>query len=562
MTSVIVHKIDSARLYLSNVELGRKVEVNVPSTGVQTVDIQLNQSSIDDRSLNLLCPPNSFVLHDLKIKKHYTTLEELQEKYPKLNNLLDELETHEKEWARTEAALSACQTRLNMLRNYIHIPAHSPPLSMSAEEIMSLASITNLDKVSKLCEEQEKAIIENTEAKVKAKLKVEETIDKIEKMTNYRFCFATNLQRDQIGRAQVISYLLSNSNDMRTTIHMTGDFKAPQVTFNLTYITYDASWSPNYEVAINSSNDKQLTFSYYAFIRQRTGEKWEEIKLTITSLSPAMTVSPIALTRRGATLEDKDAPKPANSIPHEYQRQTHSVESQAETVFEVPDRQTVLANNEAKRILIASKTLPMHLEYIAVPEAANAVFRSTELVNTLEMSLLRSDNVSVVFDGNYVAKTNINKVISPGEKFRLYLGQEQKLQINAKPPAKTTKQTGNMITGLSVRDSYKQDFVIKNSYATTMSLFVILTMPTSESDQIKVTSDHVMKFKKSAEGLHDDLEAIRDWKDSVMDELWFWNETTGHCIAICNLEPQSTPIITHAYSIEYPKTMKVEIATK
>ena len=57
-----------------------------------------------------------------------------------------------------------------------------------------------------------------------------------------------------------------------------------KATIYLTYIVYDASWTPKYDVRVLSA-EKKLTLCYYGMIKQSTNEEWTDAKI---SLSTAM----------------------------------------------------------------------------------------------------------------------------------------------------------------------------------------------------------------------------------------------------------------------------------
>lgn len=54
------------------------------------------------------------------------------------------------------------------------------------------------------------------------------------------------------------------------------------------YIVHDASWSPLYDARVSSQN-KKLELTYYATIRQNTGEHWKDVALTLSTAQPLLT---------------------------------------------------------------------------------------------------------------------------------------------------------------------------------------------------------------------------------------------------------------------------------
>ena len=68
---------------------------------------------------------------------------------------------------------------------------------------------------------------------------------------------------------------------------------ATTLTLNLSYQVTNASWNPIYDARLNTQSG-QLDLVQYGAVRQRTGEDWEGIKLTLSTAQP----------QRGASLPD------------------------------------------------------------------------------------------------------------------------------------------------------------------------------------------------------------------------------------------------------------------
>ncbi len=61
--------------------------------------------------------------------------------------------------------------------------------------------------------------------------------------------------------------------------------KKQDVNFRLSYLTYDANWSPLYDLRVQDTKHP-CKFSYKANISQHTGQDWDNVDLTISSANP------------------------------------------------------------------------------------------------------------------------------------------------------------------------------------------------------------------------------------------------------------------------------------
>ena len=62
----------------------------------------------------------------------------------------------------------------------------------------------------------------------------------------------------------------------------------------LTYIVSNASWTPSYDVRINSEKNS-LQLVYFAEVKQSSGEDWIDVDLTLSTANPASGATPTPL---------------------------------------------------------------------------------------------------------------------------------------------------------------------------------------------------------------------------------------------------------------------------
>eukprot|EP01056_Protomagalhaensia_sp_Gyna25_P000959 Protomagalhaensia_sp_Gyna_25__958@NODE_1463_length_1814_cov_23_739155_g1185_i0_p1_GENE_NODE_1463_length_1814_cov_23_739155_g1185_i0NODE_1463_length_1814_cov_23_739155_g1185_i0_p1_ORF_typecomplete_len565_score90_24DUF4139/PF13598_6/4_1e40DUF4140/PF13600_6/0_013DUF4140/PF13600_6/5_8e03DUF4140/PF13600_6/3_9e03eIF3m_C_helix/PF18005_1/0_039DUF3583/PF12126_8/0_1DUF812/PF05667_11/0_088APG17/PF04108_12/0_12DUF4020/PF13212_6/0_19DUF5475/PF17569_2/0_6Taxilin/PF09728_9/0_44DUF4279/PF14106_6/4_7DUF4279/PF14 len=564
MAFVESQRVEAVKVFESGAEIFREVVIQLPEIGLHTVEVPLPHSYIVDDAVNVLS--DDLVTHQVKVDYRRTTAMEFAARYPGVETLLDQLNSHKHQWQQLSAKLTLGRARLTSLQQYLVLP--EPRVALNTDVVGMLRELVqpeSIEKVVKLLEQQEEELLRLVEDRVKIKQEMKKIIEKIREICGcYLHDLLERIETSDFEIQEIREKLRKNTIDERVVVNLTGNFTATRVCVNLVYAAFVANWRPSYEVVMRSGNEKELDFKYYASIEQSAGEAWENIELNMCSGMLGAMIHCPELNRRGVTLMEKSAAHPGGAKQNLYGGSGAFSHAHGQTVFKIPGRHTITANESERKYALAVATIPMQLQYISIPEKADAVYRLTELSNILGVTLLAGEAV-VLHDSSIVSKAPIPRVTA-GDRFKMYLGEEQKLQINMKPVSKQTKQLGNVLVGQGVKDSYSRDFVVRNAYPEQKILLIVLSMPISESDQIKVTSDHPPNaFRKCPTGIYDDFEAVTALKDVLLptDQVtWCWNEATGHCIAFCNIGAQSNVILRHAFSVEYPKSLPIEIATK
>eukprot|EP01053_Blabericola_migrator_P006400 Blabericola_migrator_1__6399@NODE_3225_length_1933_cov_182_051447_g2018_i0_p1_GENE_NODE_3225_length_1933_cov_182_051447_g2018_i0NODE_3225_length_1933_cov_182_051447_g2018_i0_p1_ORF_typecomplete_len562_score108_35DUF4139/PF13598_6/5_4e51DUF4140/PF13600_6/6_3e05DUF4140/PF13600_6/1_5e04DBB/PF14545_6/1_4DBB/PF14545_6/21Ribosomal_L1/PF00687_21/0_23Atg14/PF10186_9/0_35Atg14/PF10186_9/1e03_NODE_3225_length_1933_cov_182_051447_g2018_i01561841 len=561
MSQVTVNPVKQVKVFRDGVEIQRQVVVKVEQRGTHHVEIELPHSFVKAQSVKVLCQSGVLTIRQIKTRSKVVTVDELAKKNPQLEDLVKQFNECKKEWQRLDAIISLGESRLTALRQYLTLP--SPPHDLDLVKVFEdLLKPENIDKAQQMMKQEEASLLDRVEDRVKAIVATEKAWDEICKAldvdVSHRLQSGYCPTGDELDMSAIRRHLKNNYKTHRIVVDMVGDFTATETVLTLVYIANAAHWTPTYEVAFHPETSN-LDLVCYASVHQNTGELWENVDLAIFSGSAEKTVTPPELTRRGATLIDPQPSKPTGSETH-FGAQSVVVNNDATTVFNIAGKHTIRGDNTQQRVKLAEGTMQTSLQYICIPEMADSVYRAAELVNTVGITLLNGP-ISILEKSSTVGKTFLQDRVPPGGKFRLFLGEEQKLKVDAKPVAKVSKQLG--FVNPSVKDSYTRDLVIRNAHKTPTKVFVILSLPIPETDQIKVTCDQKpAKCKKCPHGFTDDIKAVKDFAEGTEDVLWCWNQTTGHCVAICNLAPQSSAVHCHEYSVEYPKSLAIEIATK
>jgi uncharacterized protein (TIGR02231 family) len=60
-----------------------------------------------------------------------------------------------------------------------------------------------------------------------------------------------------------------------------------QVTLLISYVVYNASWTPKYDIRV-FSKDKSMIINYFGMIKQSTGEDWNDTKISLSTAVPSL----------------------------------------------------------------------------------------------------------------------------------------------------------------------------------------------------------------------------------------------------------------------------------
>jgi uncharacterized protein (TIGR02231 family) len=289
----------------------------------------------------------------------------------------------------------------------------------------------------------------------------------------------------------------------------------------LSYALPGASWVPNYDVRVLSS-DHALALGYFGLVRQNTGEDWKDVALTLSTARPSLggaapVITPWQLDvwiprpvayenmRRDQLLAAKAAaPTVAgglvnmqsltNNGPGDYgsldKKEATDAELAAATIesgatsasFKIATSSSVPSDNSPQRVPITSAKIAANPEYLTVPKRQQVAYLTAKVVNSTDFPLL-SGAMNVFLDGTFVATSRVRTVM-PGEKFDLALGADEAISVKHKRVQKFSEDTG--ITNSGKRIIYEYLITIQNNKRTAERVIVADQIPLSRNEKIVV----------------------------------------------------------------------------
>ena len=302
----------------------------------------------------------------------------------------------------------------------------------------------------------------------------------------------------------------------------------------LFYLVQNAGWNPVYNI-YSKSGEKNVTTEFNAKIQQFSGENWENVQITLSNATPALSaaapsLSPFRLSlstgpsgyvtgdlraatqnaakkmsiatqkQMGAQNWDESAESgwAMNSAANEFQnleimakdedlnllkKELKGEQSSPSVSFPLKGKLSLSSKNEQQLVKVEKFTMPAKFYNVATPLLTNYVFREAEILNESLETLLEGP-ANVYLDERYVGKAEISN-IAKGQNFIMGFGIDS--QIKAKRELVEKKEK---ILGGNKEITFKVRIILENFYKKNMDLRVLDRIPAEdEKENIRITLD-------------------------------------------------------------------------
>lgn len=351
-------------------------------------------------------------------------------------------------------------------------------------------------------------------------------------------------------------------NQVEALIEVTSD---DTITLKLSYIVAGPSWYPVYDLRV-STEDKNMDIIYNAFIRQYTGEDWEDAQIKLSTAQPRISGRqpelspwfldifrpapvPKSFKKEGFREEDQlrmrsAAPSGAISLEEEsepFEEVMASLEIPAATVetgatsvvFAVAGNNSIACDNQPHKVTILRKNFNADFEYSTVPKLAPYAYLKAKVTNQTNFPFLPGES-NVFLDNNFIAHSSL-ELISPSEEFWTFLGVDEGIKVEYKFLKKYQKKEG-MITKKN-KIIYEYSIVIINNKKTKEKIVL--------SDQIPITQNESIV-----------VELVKP--EYVKNTDQFKKNEFNYLEWLFTLKPGEKVEVPFVFSVEHPKDIVVD----
>jgi uncharacterized protein (TIGR02231 family) len=307
--------------------------------------------------------------------------------------------------------------------------------------------------------------------------------------------------------------MVSKASESRTAIVSVVAADPFKGDVSLTYLVANATWEPAYNIrAATDLSSAQI--EYDAVLTQRTGEDWDEVRLTLSTAQPTMAANPpeiepwyVDIARpesRGfagrvssqapaaavAPEEDRAVRMRAEMVDQAEKRALQDLSRDAAVfgggpavTFELLRAITVKTNAERQQTtrIAAFNTAPTFV-HVATPMLTEHVYVRGDLGNSSPYHLLPG-RTAIFMGQDYIGPTAMPSVPPNGE-FKMHFGIDQSVRARRQLASKVTESTGLLSGGRRTISEYR--IAIDNGSGRNITLELWDRIPVSRSEEIQV----------------------------------------------------------------------------
>lgn len=266
----------------------------------------------------------------------------------------------------------------------------------------------------------------------------------------------------------------------------------------LSYQVGGARWTPVYDAYLDTKTGK-LQLRSLAQISQRTGEDWNDVQVTLSTLRPT---SSTKLPRLDSWVIDFYTPPqpvaanmervkrksmPLSAPPMEgmgmTDEQVELVATDYSAEYQLPTSISLDSGSDKRRFALSSKEFDANIELASVPRLDPRAMLTGKITYQSDAPLL-AGSISLYRDGSFVGNTYLEETQS-GEEIRLSFGEDDKVKIKFHPDPDRKKQSGLLF---GKRKVVERNYLlsIHNNHQDKKTITLHESLPVAADEQIKV----------------------------------------------------------------------------
>ncbi|MCL1471351.1 mucoidy inhibitor MuiA family protein [Argonema antarcticum] len=277
-----------------------------------------------------------------------------------------------------------------------------------------------------------------------------------------------------------------------------GDFE-----LEVSYLVSRAGWTPLYDLRTSSNSDR-MNISLLAEIRQKTGEDWTGVKLTLSTAKPTSNTLPPKLepwyvsgrknnqlpqfvsqvdddfAELEALLADENDTTKKQDFLSAQKVVGQGYKSDTEVTLRLDRDSDISSNGATHKVIIFSSDYPCRIEYVSVPRLITFAYLEATVTNNSNGVTLLPGKGNIFRNNTLVGTTQLEN-IAPSQQFKLNLGIDESLKIDRDLVEREVQLIGNYR-----RTTYTYRLAIANLRAQKTTLRLIEQLPVSREEQIKV----------------------------------------------------------------------------
>lgn len=277
---------------------------------------------------------------------------------------------------------------------------------------------------------------------------------------------------------------------------------------DLSYIVSNAGWTPSYDIMSDIENGKVL-LNYKAQVYQNTGEKWENVLLSISTNNPYKNktkpeLHPWYISYYNNYYQQPATPQPVSIVKTESLQKTSSkaevatnydsdeaalsasdftqvINRTISAEFAINLPYTIESNNEPHIVLISKNELNASFLYYTVPKLDNHAYLVARLTKLEELQLVPA-SASIFFEGSYMGETYIDPS-SMSDTLNLSLGKDPNIIVKR---TNLKNDVNKKIVGNQIEQTFAYQIEVKNLKSKNVEIIVEDQIPVTQIGEIEI----------------------------------------------------------------------------
>jgi hypothetical protein len=262
-------------------------------------------------------------------------------------------------------------------------------------------------------------------------------------------------------------------------------------TLSLSYLSYEtASWQPAYLFDLKTGNAPEVQINRSVLVSQTTGEDWNDITLSVSTLRPEdqSAASWLRTKRRSIREKPKALEEPVVEAPvvvEETQRWRPSAASVqgTGTTYTLPVPISISSGYGGAELELDSMSQPAEVFALANPSRDTTAYRTARFTNPYSQNLFSSDYARWQVDGVLVA-VDSSPEIGPREEVELGFGPLYALTLRRQVLGRRSGDVG--LIARSNERAERAQIRVENLSDENWPLRLLDSVPYSEQDDLKI----------------------------------------------------------------------------
>lgn len=473
-------KAEKVQLYFNGAEIQQTANVNLPK-GTSEVVVMNVANHLDENSVQIKSTAKVTIL---SVRFTNQSIEGFDNEYvsESVRPIRDSIQLVEKEIEKNRILKNATLKSVELLDKNQQLSGNN----------------VNTAELSKLLEyyKSKRYELENQLTQIN------DQVQKLQKkLSSLKFRMGTASSQNANNRGKLVLQVLNEA--------------AGKVPFQLNYVSYQACWSPFYEIRSEKVN-VPITLKYNADVSQNTGVDWNDVKLSLSSgyinqHTQAPTVNPWFISSRKDNIYLQNVPMAATNARREraaFEKNIQTMElsdvevakeeiiledkslddvvivgeTHFNVVFDIDLPYSILSNGKKHSVSLKNIEIPATYQYYVAPRYDTGAYLVGNIQDYGKYNLLPGE-ANLIFEGMYVGKTTISPERAD-EKLVLSLGRDKRISTQRK---KITQNTENKSFSSKKVQTFTYEISVQNNKKESISIELEDQIPISTEKEIKVT---------------------------------------------------------------------------